>query len=42
MPTIYDNIEKSLLPALTARLDQATRADFCVSYFNLRSFAHCR
>ena len=32
MPTIYDNIEKSLADALRATLSQANRADFCVGY----------
>jgi superfamily II DNA or RNA helicase len=38
VPTIYDNIDQNLLPALRACMSEATSGDFCVGYFNLRGW----
>ncbi len=38
MPTIFDNIDSPLLPALRNGIEAADRGDFSVGYFNLRGW----
>lgn len=38
MPNIYDNIELKLYESLEKSIQEATRADFCTGYFNLRGW----
>lgn len=38
MSSIFDNLDRPILPELQAYLREADRADFCVGYFNLRGW----
>ena len=38
MPRIFDSIDRDLLSALREKVNVADRADFCVGYFNVRSW----
>jgi len=40
VPTIYDNITLQLLSGLRGVMADASAADFCVGYFNLRGWGH--
>ena len=38
MPELYDNIDQSFLPALRDTIEDSSKSDFCVGYFNLRGW----
>jgi hypothetical protein len=38
MPTIYDNINKHLKDGINSHMQESTRIDACVGYFNLRGW----
>jgi len=38
MPTIYDNIQNSLITGLKTVINLSFRSDFCIGYFNLRGW----
>jgi hypothetical protein len=38
MPELYDNIDQSFLPALRDTIEDSSKSDFCIGYFNLRGW----